>query len=77
MVCESLYQTRAGQMLSGELQPEQYHYLAGYCKALEQVAALPDTLASVIARADERHSGGPDRAEERIFYGSPYYQSTP
>ena len=70
---ETLYLQRVQQILTGTLTPEQYHHLTGYCKALEQMAALPETFAAAIARgaSDGRRDAGPERPLDAIFYGTP------
>ena len=72
---EGLYRLKGREVLGG-VSPEKYHHGQGFLRAIETVATLPETLATVMTRVqtDERRKHADDSdSEQRNFYGTPYW----
>jgi hypothetical protein len=51
--------------------------LTGKLAAFDQMATFPDTLTLAIRerkKLDERRTTGPDRTQDRLAYGNPYWR---
>ena len=76
---ETLHRAQVERILSGGLTPEQYHWTTGYIFACEQLAGLPETLAT--AKAEESvhgHRTRPDRTDhttDRLWVNTPDYRA--
>jgi hypothetical protein len=76
---ETLHRGQVEKVLSGGLTPEQYNWTTGYIFACEQLAGLPDTLAT--AKAEEIAHGNrtrPDRTDQptaRLWVNTPEYRA--
>ena len=69
--------TTAHEILSGRSSYEDYRFLTGKIAAFDQIAMLPETLSLAIRerkKVDERRTTGPERTEDRLAYGNPYYR---
>lgn len=71
---EGLYHLQARNILGGSLSQEQYHFQAGFLRAIETVATLPETLTTVMTRVQHDRGKRSIRDDHsHIWYGTPYY----
>lgn len=76
---EALYHLRAREILMGGTSPEQYHSGTGFLRAIETMATLPESLATVITRVETdaaRQRTDDSTSEQRNFYGTPYWDAS-
>ena len=76
---EALHHLRGREILMGGVSPEQYHSGTGFLRAVETMATLPESLATVITRVETdaaRQRTDDSTSEQRNFYGTPYWDAS-